>query len=104
MLPGEFFAISVDERIAADGEAVVLVMLLSPSFPKRSQMKRIFLPFCPMLPSAKARFMTNGMSTKVDSATARLVLIDRSRNLRREIILKLCIGLLLLEALKGHQH
>src|SRR5213596_3589337 len=79
----------------------------NPSLAPRSQMKRIFLPFKPMLPSASARFMTNGMSTRVDSATAMLVLNDWLRKARRERILKFlycCISLLLLETRESHQH
>src|SRR6266705_1623701 len=79
----------------------------NPSLAPRSQMKRIFLPFKPMLPSASARFMTNGMSTSVDSATAMLVLNDWLKKARRERILKClycCISLLLLETGESHQH
>jgi hypothetical protein len=46
------------------------------SLPNRSQMKSSFLPFNPIVPSARARFMTKGISTKVESATAAPVFID----------------------------
>ena len=68
------------------------MMLFSPSFPNRSQMKRTFLPFKPMLPSASARFITNGMSTRVESAAAMPIFAERLRKVRREKTLKLCIN------------
>src|SRR6478736_3441860 len=75
------------------------------SFAPRSQMNRTFLPFNPMLPSARARFITNGISARVESATAMLVLNERSRKARRVMMLRLlgCIRLLLLKTLGGHQ-
>ena len=71
-------------------------------------MKRTFLPFRPMLPSASACFITSGMSISVPKATAAPVLRLRSRKDLRLITLRFdlrcCIDLLLLESLKGHQH
>src|SRR6266496_2197500 len=61
-------------------------------------------PGTPMVPSARARFMTQGMSASVESATPRPSLKLRSKNARRERILMFCIGLLFVEALKSHQH
>ena len=60
------------------------MMLFNPSLPKRSQMKRTFLPFNPMLPSARARFITKGISTSVESAAAMPTLAERLRKVRRE--------------------
>src|SRR5689334_19732791 len=79
---------------------------LRPSFAPRSQMNNTFLPFSPMLPSARARFMTKGMSVRVDKATAMLALNERSKNVRRVMRLRLpfCIQLLLLKSLRRHQH
>src|SRR3989442_16031358 len=75
---------------------------LSASLAPRRKMNSNFFPFNPMLPSAKARFMTNGISTSVDNATPRPSLKERSRKPRRVRILNCCI-LLLLETLEGHQ-
>src|SRR6185436_14214899 len=72
------------------------------SLAPRRKMKRSFFPLRPILPSASARFITNGMSTKVDNATPRPNLNERSKKARRVKILKLRI-LLLLESLKAHQ-
>src|SRR5688572_7144388 len=88
---------------------------LRPSFAPRSQMKRIFFffPSCPgrpMVPSARACFMTSGMSTRVDKAMARLVLAEALRKLRLVMRLSLqsrleCrIKLLFLETLECHEH
>src|SRR6185369_2232367 len=76
----------------------------NPSLAPRIQMKRSFLPFNPMVPSARARFSTKGISTSVDIATARPVLNDWLRNERRVMMLICCIGLLFLGALQGHDH
>src|SRR5258706_11123684 len=79
---------------------------LSASLAPRSQMKRTFLPLRPMVPSARARFMTSGMSTSVDRATAMPALVVWPRNERRVRTLRLdfCIKLLLLETLESHEH
>src|SRR6185436_20263397 len=77
---------------------------LSASLAPRSQMNRSFLPFKPMVPSASARFITKGMSTNVEGATPIPILNDRSKNERREMMLKLLIMLLLLKAWKSHKH
>src|SRR5262245_57828583 len=75
------------------------------SLAPRSQMKSSFLPFSPMLPSARARFMTNGMSTSVATAAARPAFAPVPRNERRVIMLiwLFCIRLLLLESLGRHE-
>src|ERR1051326_2016566 len=78
---------------------------LSASLAPRNQMKSSFFPLRPIEPSASARLITNGISTRVDRATARLVFTERSKKLRRVMILQLqvCIILLFLETLQGHQ-
>src|SRR5690349_12167660 len=65
-------------------------------------MNSTFLPLRPMLPSASARFTTNGMSTSVESATPMLILKLRSKNARRERMLKSFMSLLL-ESRQRHQ-
>src|SRR6185369_551551 len=77
----------------------------SESFEPRRKMNRNFFPLRPMLPSASARFITNGMSTRVDKATPIPILKLRSKKLRREMILKFSIKFLLfLKALEGQEH
>src|SRR5213082_445135 len=78
---------------------------LRASLAPRSQMKRSFFPFSPMLPSARARFITKGISTRVESATARLLLAERPRKLRRvrRFNWLFCI-LLFVKTLQDHQH
>src|SRR5260221_34022 len=77
--------------------------VFNPSLAPRRKIKKSFLPFRPMLPSASARFTTRGMSVSVASAMPRLILKLRSMKDRRERMLKSRI-LLFLEALEGHQH
>src|SRR5262249_35154999 len=76
---------------------------LRASLAPRSQMNNSF--FFPSRPRAMARFMTNGMSTRVLSATASPLLQDWPKNVRRVITLRFdfCIKLLLLESLQRHQ-
>src|SRR5947209_16063381 len=62
-----------------------------------------FFPLRPMLPSASARFTTNGTSTRVDNATAIPVLNDRSKNARRVRMLMCCI-LLFMKTWRSQQH
>src|SRR2546425_109880 len=65
-----------------------------------------------MVPSAKARFTTSGMSTSVERATPNPSLKLRSKKPRRVRMLKCCIelfgsrvkSLLFLEPGRGHQH
>src|SRR5215204_4262663 len=82
---------------------------LRPSLAPRNQMKRTFLPW-PIVPSAKARFITIGMSTSVDRATARLAFAELLRKLRRvirfslQLPLECRIKLLFLETLQCHEH
>src|SRR5947207_7833598 len=81
----------------------------SASLAPRRKTKSSFLtlpsgPGTPMLPSASARFITQGMSTSVESATPSPILKPRSKKVRRERILLFCIGLLFVEALKSHEH
>src|SRR5436309_7458894 len=80
----------------------------SASLAPRSQMNSTFLPFKPMVPSARAFFTTSGTSIKVPNATAAPVLKLRSRKDRRvrtfRVDLLFCISSLLLESLEGHQH
>src|SRR5437899_10144353 len=66
-------------------------------------MKSNFFPLRPMLPSASARFTTNGTSTRVDNATAIPVLNDRSKNARRVRMLMCCI-LLFMKTWRSQQH
>src|SRR5215207_3583180 len=86
---------------------------LSPSLAPRNQMNRIFFffpsgPSIPIVPSARACFITKGMSTRVDRATAILALAELLRKLRRVIRLSVDLGsrikLLFLETLQCHQH
>src|SRR5262249_53915 len=76
---------------------------LRASLAPRNQINSSF--FFPSNPSAKARFITNGISTSVLSATASALLPDRSKNARRVIRLRFdfCIALLLLESLQRHE-
>src|SRR5437868_9366571 len=74
------------------------------SLAPRSQMNKTFFPFKPMLPSASARFIMNGMSTSVERATPIPVFRERSKKLRRVISLILgSIKLLFFETLQGHE-
>src|SRR5436309_12386735 len=76
---------------------------LSESLAPRRKIKSNFLPFRPMLPSARARFTTKGMSTRVERAMPMPILKERSKKPRRVMIFKCCI-LLFLKTLHGHQH
>src|ERR1041384_1145855 len=76
---------------------------LRPSFAPRRKINSSFLPFNPMVPSARARFIRIGMSTSVDRATPMPILNERFKNDRRLRMWKGGI-LLFLEMLQGHQH
>src|SRR5438552_15334393 len=91
-------------RLVAYDESWMGMTEFKPSLAPRRKIKSSFFPLRPMLPSASARFITNGMSTRVDNATPNPTLAEWSRKDRRERTLKECIRLLFLKTLKGHQH
>src|SRR6476646_6936952 len=74
------------------------------SLAPRRKMNKSFFPFRPMVPSASARFMMNGMSDCVARAPPRPIFVERSRKPRRVMRLGLCIALLFLKALQREQH